>query len=147
MPMAFWAAQTMAALDLLGVWQDYPHFKSYLTPHAAATRIQKVHRLCVIGRHRHILPSPCGPYKSRPGCPIVSDGYATAQNARYRSILIDMYMDWSGCDFHELILYLEILRSTDISMWPSSSNNDVRRREYSVQDVVMDEQWAAAVGI
>jgi hypothetical protein len=78
MPMAFWAAQTTAALDLLGVQQDYPHFKSYLTPHAAATRIQKAHRLRVIGRHRRILPSLCGPYKSRPGCPIVSDGYATA---------------------------------------------------------------------
>jgi hypothetical protein len=94
MPMAFWAAQTTAALDLLGVQQDYPHFKSYLTPHAAATRIQKAQHLSVIGCHRHILPSLCGPYKSRPGCPIVSDGYATAQNARYRSMLIDMYMDW-----------------------------------------------------
>ncbi len=62
-------------------------------------------------------------------------------------MLIDMYMDWSGCDFQELILYLEILRSTDITMWPSSSDYDVRCREYSVQDVVMDKQWAAAVGI
>ena len=93
MPMAFWAAQATAALDLLGVQQDYPHFISYLTPHAAATRIQKAHRLRVIGRHCHILPSLCGPYKSQPGCHIVSDGYATTQNARYRSILIDMYMD------------------------------------------------------
>jgi hypothetical protein len=142
--MAFWAAQTMAALDLLGVQQDYPDFKSYLTPHAAATRIQKAHRLRVIGRHRRILPSLCGPYKSQPSCPIVSDGYATAQNARYRSMLIDMYMDWSGCGFQELILYLEILRSTEISLWPSSSDDDVQRREYSVQDVVMDEQWLLA---
>ncbi len=147
MPMAFWAAQTTAALDLLGVQQDYPHLKSYLTPHAAATRIQKAHRLHVIGCHHRILPSFCGPYKSQPGCPIVSDGYATTQNARYRSMLIDMYMDWSKCDFQELISYLEILRSTEISMWPSSSNDDVRRREYSVQDMVMDKQWAAAVGI
>jgi hypothetical protein len=147
MPMAFWAAQTTAALDLLGVRQDYPHFKSYLTPHAAATHIQKAHRLRVIGHHRRILPSLCGPYKSQPGCPIVSDGYATAQNARHRSILIDMYMDWSGCDFQELISYLEILRSTDISMWSSSSDDDVRCRDYSVQRVVTNEQWAAAVGI
>jgi hypothetical protein len=147
MPMAFWAAQTRAALDLLGVWQDYPHFKSYLTPHAAATRIQKAYRLHVIGRHCCILPSLCGPCKSQPACPIISDGYATAQNACYRSMLIDMYMDWSGFDFQELILYLEILRSTKISMWPSSSDDDVRRREYSVQDVIIDEQWAAAVGI
>jgi hypothetical protein len=143
MPMAFWAAQTMAALDLLGVQQDYPHFKSYLAPHAAATHIQKAHCLRVIGRHRHILPSLCGPYKSQPGCP----GYATAQNARHRSMLIDMYMDWSGCDFQQLISYLEILRSTGISLWPSSSNYDVRCQEYSVQDVVMDEQWVAAVDI
>ncbi len=143
MPMAFWTAQTMAALDLLGVQQDYPHFKSYPTPHAAATRIQKAHRLRVIGRHRHIFPPLCGPYKFRPGCP----GYATTQNAHYRSMLIDIYMDWSGCDFQELILYLEILRSTEISLWPSSSDDDVRCREYSVQDVVMDEQWATAVGI
>ncbi len=147
MPMAFWAAQTTAALDLLGVQQDYPHYKSYLTPHAAATRIQKAHRLCVIGRHRRILPSLRGPYKSPPGCPIVSDGYATAQNARHRSMLINMYMDWSGCDFQELISYLEILRSTEISLWPSSSDDDVRCREYSIQDVVMDEQWATTVGI
>ena len=143
MPMAFWTAQTTAALDLLGVQQDYPHFKSYLTPHAAATRIQKAHRLRVIGRHCRILPSLCGPYKSRPGCP----GYATAQNACHRSMLMDMYMDWSGCDVQQLVLYLEILRSTEISLWPSSSDDDVRCREKSVQDMVMDEQWAAAVGI
>ena len=143
MPMAFWTAQTTAALDLLGVQQDYPHFKSYLTPHAAATRIQKAHRLRVIGRHRRILPSLCGPYKAQPGCP----EYATAQNARHRSMLFDMYMDWSKCDFQELISYLEILRSTEISMWPSSSDDDVRHQEYSVKDVVMDEQWAAAVSI
>jgi hypothetical protein len=105
------------------------------------------HRLRVIRHHCRILPSLCGPYKSRPGCPIVSDGYATAQNACYRSILIDMYMDWSGCDFQELISYLEILRSTDISMWPSSSDDDVWCQEYSVQRVVTNEQWAAAVGI
>ncbi len=143
MPMAFWTAQTTAALDLLGVQQDYPHFESYLTPHSAATRIQKAHRLRVIGCHRRILPSLCGPYKSRPGCP----GYATAQNARHRSMLINMYMDWSGCDFQQLISYLEILRSTEISLLPSSSDYDVWCREYSVQDVFMDEQWAAAVGI
>jgi hypothetical protein len=147
MPMAFWAAQTTVALDLLGVRQDYPHFKSYLTPHAAATHIQKAHHLRVIGCHCCILPSLCGHYKSQPGCPIVSNGYATAQNARYRSMLINMYMDWSGCDFQELILYLEILRSTDISMWPSSSDDDVQCREYSVQRVVTNEQWAAVVGI
>jgi hypothetical protein len=40
-----------------------------------------------------------------------------------------------------------LLASTEISMWPSSSDDDVRHREYSVKDVVMDEQWAAAVGI
>jgi hypothetical protein len=56
-------------------------------------------------------------------------------------------MDWSGCDFQQLILYLEILRSAEISLWPSSSDYDVWCREYSVQNVVMDKKWAAAVGI
>jgi hypothetical protein len=40
MPMAFWAAQTTAALPQLGVRWDCSAFRSYLTPHAAATHIQ-----------------------------------------------------------------------------------------------------------
>jgi hypothetical protein len=38
--MAFWAAQTTAALSQLCVQRDCSTFGSYLTPHAAATCIQ-----------------------------------------------------------------------------------------------------------
>jgi hypothetical protein len=40
MPMAFWAAQTTAALPQLGVRRDCSTFRSYLTSHAAAMHIQ-----------------------------------------------------------------------------------------------------------
>jgi hypothetical protein len=49
MPLIFWATQTMAASDLLGVGKCSSTFTPYISPTTAATTIQMAYR-CYIAR-------------------------------------------------------------------------------------------------
>jgi hypothetical protein len=138
MPMAFWAAQTTAALDLLGVRQDYPHLNPTLPPMLLLLVSKRPTAFVLSGAivvFSHLFVVLTSPDLAVPS----SLTGMLPLKMPVISMLIDMYMDWFGCDFQELISYLEVLRSMDSSMWPSSSDDDVWRREYSVQDVVTGE--------
>ena len=50
MPLIFWATQTLAASDLLGVGEGGSTFIPYVSPTTAATTIQKAYRYYTIRR-------------------------------------------------------------------------------------------------
>jgi hypothetical protein len=63
MPLIIWAAQTMAASNLLGVGETTLNL--YISPTSAASKIQYAYRHYLSRRNRILLPCLRGPYKSR----------------------------------------------------------------------------------
>jgi hypothetical protein len=73
MPLTFWAAQTKAASNLLGVGQHTSTFTCYISPTSAASSIQHAYRLYLIWQNCCILPFLRGPYKSRPSSNVATE--------------------------------------------------------------------------
>ena len=87
MPLTFWAAQTMAATNLLGVGEHTSTFTCYISPTSAASSIQQAYHLYLIWQNRCILPCLRGPYKSWPSPNVATEEWAAKLNASYCSTL------------------------------------------------------------
>jgi hypothetical protein len=143
MPLTFWAAQTKAALSLLGAGVIGSTFTSYISPTSAASSIQHIYCHHLIWQNRCLLPCLCGPHTSRPGCLSFMDDHATKMNARYRSMLATMYQDWAAFPMTDLVSFLSALRGQDIDLWPPFFTDWVTFNwEYSARNVIMEERWA-----
>ncbi len=104
MPMVFWAAQTIAASNLLGVGETT--LTIYISPTSAASSIHQTYRLYLIRRARRILPQLSGAYKSRPGCTVATEEWAAKMNASYHTQLASMYRNWAHLPFAAMVSYL-----------------------------------------
>ena len=123
MPLVFWATQTVAASSLLRAGEIGTTLLPYLSPTSAASIIQNAYHIYALRRSRRILPSPRGPYKSRPGSHIFTEEWAIEMNASYQSQLAEMYRRWSTCPLSALVTYLNSLRSQDIEQLPRHSTD------------------------
>ena len=140
MPLIFWAAQTMAASNLLGVGETT--LKLYISPTSAASKIRYAYRHYLIRRNRILLPCLRGPYKSRIGCTVATDEWAADMNASYRSQLARMHQSWAAFPLADLVSYLSVLRCLDVTVWPTmSSDYDTMWWEYNVQTVLLSRTW------
>ena len=138
MPLFFWAAQTMAASDLLGVGE--PILTIYMSPTSAASKIQYAYRHHLIRRNRLHLPRLRGHYTSRPGSTVATDEWAATMNHHYRSKLASMYREWAPLPFAAMISYLYDLRRLHITAWPPmSSDYATMLREYAVRKVLLSK--------
>ena len=136
MPLCFWATQTMAASNLLGVGDT--NITSYISPNSAASTIQYTYRRHLVRRNRLLLPGLQGPYTSRPGCTSRTEEWAAEMNGYYCSLLASMYRAWARLPFADLVSYLSDLRSLHVDAWPPmSSDYDTMSREYVVQMVLL----------
>jgi hypothetical protein len=136
MPLIFWAAQTMAASNLLGVGETT--LKIYISPTSAASKIQYAYRHHLVRRNRLLLPGLRGPHTSRPGCTIDTEEWAAEMNGYYRSSLASMYRKWAHLPFAALVVYLSDLRRLPVDAWPPfSSECDTMMREYVVKMVLL----------
>ena len=136
MPLIFWAAQTMAASNILGVGETT--LTIYISPTSAASKIQQAYRFYLIRRNRLLLPCLQGPYKSRIGSVFATDDWAAKMNTSYRSRLASMHRSWAALPLADLISYLSGLRRLDVTVWPPmSSDRDTMWWEYNVRTVLM----------
>ena len=134
--MVFWATQTMAASNLLGVGETT--LTIYISPTSAASKIRPAYRHHLVRRNRLILPCLRGEYKSQPGCNVATEARAAKLNAAYRSRLVRMYQRWDHLPFTALVSYLSDLRRLHVSEWPPmSSDRDTMWREYEVRKVLL----------
>ena len=139
MPLCFWATQTMAASNILGVG-DTTNITSYISPNSAASTIQYAYRHHLVRRNRLLLPGLRGPYTSRPGSPVATEEWAAQMNAYYRSALASMYRDWARLPFAALVSYVSELRRLHFAAWPPmSSESDRMWREYAVRMVLLKQ--------
>ena len=120
MPLIFWAAQTMAASNLLGVGETT--LTIYISPTSAASKIQQAYHFYLIRRNRLLLPCLQGPYK-RIGSVFATDDWAAKMNTSYRSRLASMNRSWAALPLADLVSYLTVLRGLDQSLWPPYSND------------------------
>ena len=97
MPLIFWATQTIAASNLLGV-EDI-NITSYISPTSAASTIQYAYRHHIIRRNCRIIP-----------CLRVTEKWAADSNAYYCSTLASMYQKWAHLPFAALVSYLTNFR-------------------------------------
>jgi hypothetical protein len=131
MPLTFWAAQTMAASNLLGVGEHTSTFTCYISPTSAASSIQQAYRLYLIWQNCHILPCLQGHYKSWPSSNVATEEWAAKMNASYRYTLASMYQRWAPFPLADLVLYLSRLQSQNVTIWPPlSSDWDTLQWEY-----------------
>ena len=138
MPLIFWAAQTMAASNLLGVGETT--ITIYISPTSAASKIQYAYRHHLIQRTRLLLPCLRGPYTSRPGSTVATEVWAADMNASYRSKpkLASMYHKWAHLPFAALVSYLSDLRRLHHTTWPPMSlDYETMLREYDVRMVLL----------
>ena len=137
MPLIFWATQTKAASNLLGLGETT--LTLYISPTSAASKIQYAYRHHLVRRNRLLLPCLCGPHKSRIGCPYATEEFTAKLNSSYRSRLARMHRGWAALPLADLISYLSVLRGLDPSLWPPfSENRDTIYRECDAQNVVLD---------
>ncbi len=131
MPLTFWAAQTMAASNLLGAGEHTSTFTCYISLTFAASSIQQAYCLYFIWQNPCILPCLRDPYKSRPSSNVATEEWAAKLNASYCSTLVSMYQRWAPFPLAYLVLYLSGLQSQDVTTWPPlSSDWDTLQREY-----------------
>ena len=121
MPLIFWAAQTMAASNLLGVGETT--LTIYISPTSAASKIQQAYRFYLIRRNRLLLPCLQGPYTSRIGSVFATDDWAAKMNNSYRSCLASMHRSWAALPLADLVSYLSVLQGLDQSLWPPYSDD------------------------
>ncbi len=132
MPLTFWAAQTMAVSNLLGVGEHTTTFTCYISLTSAASSIQQAYRLYLIWQNRCILPCLRGPYKSRPSSNVATEEWAAKTNASYCYTLA----------LADLVSYLSHLQSQNITTWPPlSSDWETLQREYVTQQVLLTDHW------
>ena len=135
MPLFFWAAQTTAAYNLLGVGETT--LKIYISPISAASKIQSAYRHHLIRRNRLLLPCLRGHYKSQIGCTVATDEWAATMNTHYRRNLASMHRSWAALPLTDLVSYLSDLRRLDVTAWPPVSLDcDTMWREYDVRSVL-----------
>jgi hypothetical protein len=138
MPLFFWAAQTTAAYNLLGVGETT--LKIYISPISAASKIQSAYRHHLIRRNRLLLPCLRGHYKSRIGCTVATDEWAATMNTHYRRNLASMYREWANLPFAAMMSCLSDLRRLHITAWPPmSSDYETLLREYAVRMVLLSK--------
>jgi len=139
MPLVFWATQTMAASNLLGVGDT--KITSYISPTSAASTIQYAYRHHLIWCNCRIIPCLRGPYTSQPGCTVATEKWAADMNASYCSTLASfasMYRKWAHLPFAALVSYLSDLWHLQSAAWPHmSSDYETILREYDVQMVLL----------
>jgi len=136
MPLIFWAAQTMAASNLLGVGETT--LTIYISPTSAASKIQYAYCHHLIRRNRLLLHCLQGPHKSRIGCTMATEEWAATMNTHYRTLLASMYQEWANLPFAALMSYLSDLRRLDVTAWlPMSTDCDTLWREYAVRMVLL----------
>jgi hypothetical protein len=139
MPLTLWAAQTMAASNLLGVGEHTSTFTCYISPTFAASSIQQAYRLYLIWQNCHILPCLRGPYKSWPSSNVATEEWAAKLNASYCSTLASMYRQWAPFTLADLVLYFSNLLSQDVTRWPPlSSDWDTLQQEYDTRTSSFD---------
>ena len=121
MPLIFWAAQTMAASNLLGVGETT--LTIYISPTSAASKIQQAYRFYLIRRNRLLLPCLQGPYTSLIGIVFATDDWAAKMNNSYWSCLASMHRSWAALPLADLVSYLSVLQGLDQSLWPPYSDD------------------------
>ncbi len=137
MPMVFWAAQTIAASNLLGVGETT--LTIYISPTSAASKIQQAYPFYRIRRNRLLLPCVQGPYKAQIGSIIANADWASKRNTYYRSRLASMHQSWATLPLADLVLYLSVLRGLDKSLWPPYSvDRDTFHRESDAKYMVLE---------
>ncbi len=137
MPMVFWAAQTIAASNLLGVGETT--LTIYISSTSAASKIQQAYRFYRIWRNRLLLPCLQGPYKSRIGSIFANDNWAVKMNTSYRSRLASMHRSWATLPMADLVSYLSVLRGLDQNLWPPYSVDwDTFHRESNARHMVLE---------
>ena len=125
MPLIFWATQTIAASNLLGV-EDI-NITSYISPISAASTIQYAYRHHIIRRNCRIIP-----------CLRVTEKWAADSNAYYRSTLASMYQKWAHLPFAALVSYLTNFRRLHFTSWPHMSwDYETMLREYEVREILL----------
>ncbi len=136
MPLIFWAAQTMAASNLLGVGETT--LTIYISPNPAASKIQYPYRHYLIRRNRILLPCLRGTYKSQIGCTVATEEWAADMNASYRSQLARMHRSWAALLLADMVSYLSTLRRLDVTVWPPmSSDHNTMWRESDVRMILL----------
>jgi hypothetical protein len=123
MPLTFWAAQPMAASNLLGVGEHTSIFSCYISPTSADSSIQQAYCLYLIWQNHCILPCLHGPYTSQPSSIVATEEWVAKFNASYRSTPVSMYQQWAPFLLADLVLCLSGLRSQDVTTWPLLSSD------------------------